>query len=76
VELVLPALASGNIDDLEAHALAAIALQVRQSLWRSSRVDPLNHHGALNRAEEDDDLAKHRQTPNDRIGFCALVRSV
>jgi len=30
----------------QAHALAAIALQVRQSLWRSRSSDPLAHHGA------------------------------
>ena len=29
-----------------AHALAAIALQVRQSLWRSRSSDPLDHRGA------------------------------
>jgi hypothetical protein len=29
-----------------AHALAAIALQIRQSLWRSRRSGPLDHHGA------------------------------
>ena len=29
----------------EPQALAAIALQVRQSLWRSRNSDPLDHHG-------------------------------
>src|SRR5262245_27969475 len=28
-----------------AYALSAIALQVWQSLWRSRRSDPLDHHG-------------------------------
>ena len=30
----------------EAQVLAAIALQVRQSLWRNRSSDPLDHHGA------------------------------
>src|SRR5712691_9778173 len=30
----------------ESQASAAITLQVRQSLWRSRRSDPLDHHGA------------------------------
>jgi len=30
----------------------------------------------FNWAEKEDDLEKHRQTSNDRIGFCALVRNV
>jgi hypothetical protein len=37
----------------EAQALEAIALQVRQSLWRSRSSDPLDHHGArINRTEK------------------------
>ncbi|MBB4397514.1 AraC-like DNA-binding protein [Bradyrhizobium sp. ERR14] len=30
----------------QAQALAAIAMQPRQSLWRSGRFDPLDHHRA------------------------------
>jgi hypothetical protein len=30
---------------VEARALAAISLQVRQSLWGSHSSDPLDHHG-------------------------------
>ena len=39
----------------EAQEIAAIALQVRQSLWRSRSSDPLDHHGACLR------ISSHRQ---------------
>ena len=45
----------------EAQTLAAIARQVRQSLWRSRSSVKLDHYGATsNRTERKDDLEKHR----------------
>jgi hypothetical protein len=57
----------------EAQSLAAIALQARQSLWRSRSSGPLFHHGVHIQPEKKDDLEKH---PCDRTRFCALVRIV
>ncbi|MCK1512994.1 hypothetical protein IVB22_10475 [Bradyrhizobium sp. 190] len=57
----------------EAQSLAAIALQARQSLWRTRNSGPLFHHGARIQPERKDDLEKH---PCDRTRFCVLVRNV
>jgi hypothetical protein len=42
----IPGLGRGMLRDPGPQALAAIALQVRQSLWRNRSSDPLDHHGA------------------------------
>jgi len=59
----------------EPRALAAIALQGRQSLWRSRSSDPLDHHGANILPDgEKDDLEKHRQTQCHPVRPYRLLR--
>jgi hypothetical protein len=59
----------------EPQALAAIALQVRQSHWRSRSSDPPDHHGANILPDgEKDELENHRQTPCHPVRFYRLLR--